>query len=278
MAQTNREKALNYLKNGEGGIYDELGAAYPQAANTQIEEVVANDNLKGIQINVSGAPSEYIMFYLHGGGYVQCSPNTYKNIISDMANKAGINTFLLKYRLAPQHPYPAALEDAIKGYKALLNQGKKIILTGDSAGGGLAFCLAHYLKKENLLLPELLMGISPWVDLREGSFWLDTEEDTQILNGTADLYCEEHQKNDPLVSPILSDFTGYPPSFIVMGETDFLKEQVLAAQQKAANAGITLTSKVYPGVAHAWYYDPTHEQTKALFNDVGSFINQHIAK
>lgn len=205
------------------------------------------------------SPPRATLLYLHGGGYVACSPGTHRALTSAFA-LAGYRTFAADYRLAPEDPFPAALDDAVDVYRALLSEGggKRIVVAGDSAGGGLVMSLLLSLRDQGLQLPAAAVLFSPFVDLAV------TGESVQrnaarcamfrpeSFSRAAQLYLGDQDVRTPLASPLYADLHGLPPLLIHVGEDETLLDDSLRLADRAQQAGALVQLKVWPSVPHVW--------------------------
>ncbi|WP_300296963.1 alpha/beta hydrolase [Ferrovibrio sp.] len=201
------------------------------------------------------------LLYLHGGGYICGAPRTHRAITARLARRLGVAVFALDYRLAPEHPYPAALEDALRAWRWLLVEGyrpDRIWLAGDSAGGGLALALMLACRQQNLPLPAAAALFSPWTDLAcSGAAFTENIErcawfmPTQI-RFAADLYAGETAKNDPLLSPLYGDLAGLPPLVLHVSDSELLRDDTLRLAERAHAAGISTRLRLWHGLPHAW--------------------------
>ena len=206
------------------------------------------------------SPSHTIL-YLHGGGYVFCSVKTHANMTRAWAEQAGGQVFSVDYRLAPEHPYPAALEDALAAYEYLLDQGvepQSIVVSGDSAGGGLSLALLLKIKDLGLPMPAAALLLSPWTDLTGGGASLQANSDAcafftgdMIRNG-ADHYVAEADAEDPFISPLNGDLSGLPPMRIYVGNTEVLEDDSLRLFAKAQEAEVEAELRVWNDQPHVW--------------------------
>jgi len=209
------------------------------------------------QATAADAP---VLLYLHGGGYFACSPRTHRPLTSWFA-KAGFRVFAPEYRLAPEHPFPAAVEDAEAAYLALLDAGfgaESIVVAGDSAGGGLALALLMRLRDRKHRLPVAAALFSPWTDLaatgdslrenarREAMFWAPG------ISHAAAAYLGARDPRIPLASPLYGDMRGLPPLSIDVGARETLRDDSTRFAARAREAGVRVTSRVWPVVPHVW--------------------------
>lgn len=207
--------------------------------------------------------SPEIILQLHGGGYIGKIRNVYRDfavLYSRMPEPRRVLS--IDYRVAPQNPYPAALEDALAAYQWLLDmgyQGEQIILAGDSAGGGLALALCAWLRDNRLPLPKGLVLMSPWTDLtasgasyeenyKKDPLFGNTRE-SMIYNGE---YIGGHDPKDPYISPVFADFHGFPPMLFQVGSIEMLLSDSLTAEKKAREAGCLTKLTVYEGMFHVF--------------------------
>ncbi len=219
---------------------------------------------------VGGIPGEWqgatdapvTLLYLHGGGYFACSPRSHRPITRGLA-QGGLRVFAPAYRLAPEHPYPAALEDAVAAYQGLRASGaRRIVLAGDSAGGGLALALMLKLRALDLPMPDRAVLFSPWTDLaatgpslktnnrRCAMFWGDgIARAGAPYIGTAD-------PRDPLISPLYGNMTGLPPLLIHVGEAEVLRDDSTRMAERARAAGVPVDLRIWPVVPHVWQIMP----------------------
>ena len=202
-----------------------------------------------------------VLLYLHGGGYVCGAVDLYFGLCSSMVQAFRMRALLLEYRLAPEHPFPAALDDARKAWRWLLAEGYSagdIVIAGDSAGGGLALALVLALREEGEALPGAILCLSPWTDLtnlspsHRGRAKAELILQTEVLNEWAGLYAGEADLKDPLISPAKADFRGFPPLFIQVGSDEILLDDALIVAAKAKAAGVDVELRVWKGLWHVW--------------------------
>jgi len=200
-----------------------------------------------------------LLLYLHGGGYAFGSPNTHLEMAGLLSKFAGVQAILPAYRLAPEHPYPAALDDVDLIWHALRRAGwaaNQLLLAGDSAGGGLALGLVLRLLAAGEALPRRVALLSPWVDLSlDASRHAETPCDyltTSAVQRFAWLYTRGHDPRDPFASPRFADFSGIPPTLIQAGEVEALRHQIEDFATQAIDDGAELNLEIWPGMFHVW--------------------------
>lgn len=201
------------------------------------------------------------LLYLHGGAYVFGTVEGYGGLCARLAMRGGFTTYALDYRLAPEHPYPAALEDAYAAYMALLEQtgAAQIVLAGDSAGGGLSLALLHKLRDEGVALPAACALICPWVDLTNSgdSHHLNAHRELVIPHPlpqrAAAWYAGGTMLNTPGLSPLFGDQSGLPPLFIQACRDEILYSDATRLAQAVEKAGGNALLEVYDGLWHDWH-------------------------
>ena len=229
--------------------------------------------------------ADKVILYLHGGGYALCSANTHRPLAASIGKAAGVKVLFPEYRLAPEHPFPTAIEDAVSVYRWLLRQGynpENIIFAGDSAGGGLSIAAALVLRDQNEPLPRALICLSPWVDLTSSgdSYRKNKAVDPYLtvkgVRDAARMYSgHEIPLDHPLVSPVFADLTGIPPLFIQAGNHEILQSDAELLAKKARQAGVEVYLKVWDKMWHVWQIsgDRLPEAKKAI-SDIGNYIKK----
>lgn len=229
--------------------------------------------------------SDFVVLQLHGGGYIGKLKNVYRNFAKLYADMAGgMKVLTLDYRVAPKHPFPAALEDAYVAYCFLQNLGydhKHILLAGDSAGGGLAMALCHYLKDQGQQLPCGIVAMSPWTDLTASGESYDTNYERDPLFGkTRDslLYNKDYiGENDPMnayISPMFGDFREFPPMLIQVGSYEMLLSDSVGVAAKAREQGVKVRLSIYDGMFHIFQMAAKMlPESKRAWVEIGKFID-----
>ena len=221
-----------------------------------------------------------VILYLHGGGYTCGSLEYAKGFAATLASECGVRVFCPAYRLAPEHPYPAALDDALESYQYLLKKGyepRQILLAGESAGGGLIYCLCLRLKQLGMALPCGLVGISPWTDLTgSGDSYRDNrEKDPSMTPELLQFYakCYTQDPTDPLCSPLFGDLTGLPPSLLFVGGDEVMLDDTRALHNRLLSAGCRSKLHIAPERWHAYVLYCLNENMAQDFEDINHFLD-----
>jgi epsilon-lactone hydrolase len=210
---------------------------------------VRSETMEGIHCEwlvPSGTDPAKLIFYVHGGGYVSGSCSDHRNIVSKFAVQTGVTNLVYEYRLAPEHPFPAGLEDSVRLYRQVFASGYKpenILIAGESAGGGLCLAILLALKQQGIPMPAAAVAISPWTDLTCSgeSYRTKNKKSAAPMNSWtvfSNHYAGGHRLSDPLISPIFGDMKGLPPLFINSGEDDELFDDGRLFAEKAKAAGV----------------------------------------
>lgn len=220
-----------------------------------------------------------VLLYFHGGGYVTGSHRTHRGLVSQITSKGGFKGFVVNYRLAPEHPFPAALEDAMEAYRYLLSQSYRpedIVLGGDSAGGGLAVALMYQIREAGMDMPKAAVLICPWLNLKNdgasGQFNKGKDPIINLEKGNfwAEKYVADADMENPFISPLYGDPSGLPPVYIQAGGRDLLLSDATDMYDKMKAAGCDVRLDVYEDCFHVW-------QAFWLFLSEADKANQQIA-
>jgi epsilon-lactone hydrolase len=253
-------------------------AKIPEGIN--IKEQIIN-GIRSEWLTPVGANPEKLILYVHGGGYVSGSCNDHRGFVSKFAKQTGMTNLVYEYRLAPEHPFPAALEDSVIIYEWLIFSGYKpgnIIIAGESAGGGLCLALLLALKERNILLPAAAIAISPWTDLTysSDSYLTKNKVSAAPLNSWivfSKYYAGDKEKSFPLISPLFGDLKGLPPLFINSAANDELFEDGKKFAEKAKEAGVEITFREGKGMLHCYpLLSPMFREAKEAMDEIVSFI------
>lgn len=228
---------------------------------------------------------EHALLYLHGGGYTGGSPALHRDLAHRIARASGMSALVIDYRLAPEYPFPAALEDAAFAYRWLLEQGYapgKIALAGDSAGGGLSAALLIYLRDAGDPLPAAAALLSPWTDLcmTGKSINFLENQDPQLtrrgLQEMANAYRGTHTANEPLISPLYGDLHGLPPLLILAGTHEILLDDSVRFADRAGKTGVDVTLQIRENMGHVWpAFAMVLPEGKQAIKLIGTFIKRH---
>ncbi len=246
-------------------------------------------------VSASGVPAEWIVpaeadptrmiLYLHGGGYAIGSITTHRGLAARIAQAARARLLLIDYRLAPEHPFPAALEDALAAYRWLLSQGmdpRHLAIGGDSAGGGLTLATALSLRDASDLLPAALFLISPWTDLTFSGDSVRSRASRDPVLAISDdwteiAYAGKYPLTHPFISPLFADLRGLPPTFIQVGSEEILYDDSARLEAKLIAAGVVNRFEVWDGMWHVFQgFAPYVPEAQQAIQRIGAFLDQHI--
>ncbi|MEC7548298.1 MAG: alpha/beta hydrolase [Pseudomonadota bacterium] len=219
------------------------------------------------------------ILYLHGGAYCTGSPDSHREMVARIARTTEREAFILNYRLAPEHPYPAALDDAMAAYTDLLSRHQDIVLVGDSAGGGLAMALAERISQTDYAQPNAMVLLSPWCDLTcsgptmESNRRIDPMLHPDWLTSSAAMYAAESAKDEPGISPLFGDMSGYPRTLIQVGSDEILLSDATRAEAAMKKAGVDVTLQVSEGMWHVFqFHAAILKSSKKAVYKIGNFL------
>jgi len=260
---------------------DALGTRYAVAPDVRIEPVDAG-GVPAEWTQAPGARPDRVILFLHGGGYVSGSIRSHRYMVAEAGRQAQARTLVLGYRLAPEHPFPAALEDALAGYRFLLASGiasAHIALAGESAGGGLAVATLVSLRDAGMPLPACVWCSSPWVDLEMSGPTMDSKApvDPLIQRGyleeLASAYLHGTDPRTPLCSPLHAELHGLPPMLIQVGSAETLLSDAVRLAEAAGEADVRVELQVWPNMIHAFsLFFPQLAQGRQALEAAGAFI------
>jgi monoterpene epsilon-lactone hydrolase len=261
--------------------FEEAMRYVPVADDVQRAPVTVG-GVGALDVVVGGATSDDIILYLHGGGYVIGSAESSVPLASELARRTSAKVIALDYRLAPENPFPAAVDDAKAAYQGLLSQGiapGRIALAGESAGGGLAVATALALRDAQVPLPASILAMSPWADLTlSGSTLVAKQPVDATLTGdgmrrSARDYVGSADATDPYLSPIFGDLHGLPPVLIQSGSHEILLSDALRLASRAADDDVRVTLDVVPGVPHVFQaYAAVLDEGEAALGRAAEFL------
>jgi monoterpene epsilon-lactone hydrolase len=277
-----QEPSVEEVRKG----FDTLAAIFPAAPDVDSERVDAG-GVPAEWIDVPGANPGCVLLYLHGGGYAIGSVNTHRDLTSRIARAAGVRALSVEYRLAPEHPHPAAVEDSTAAYRWLLGQGiepDRVVIAGDSAGGGLTLATLVALRDAGDRLPAAGVCLSPWVDLEgigESMTTLaeiDPLLDRDGLEWMAKLYLGGLDPRTPLAAPLYADLAGLPPLLIQVGKAEGLLDDARRVAERALASGVDVTLEAWDDMIHVWHiFASVLPEAREAIERIGGFIRKRTA-
>lgn len=283
-------QSLRNAPDRSGMTIEELRAAQTQkAAQHPVPPDITCEpcDLDGVPaewIIAPAASSDHVLLYFHGGGYYRGSIETVREMVSRMSRASGVRVLAIDYRLAPEYPFPTAVEDAVTSYRWLLNNGytpNHITVGGDSAGGGLTVALMVAARDQGLPLPAAGVCLSPWVDLSQSgvSYTTRAAADPSVtkayLDKYADLYLNGADPRTPLASPLFADLTGLPPLLIQVGTAEVLLDDAVQLAARAQEAGVKVELDRWEDMTHVWHNNgPDLPESQQAIARLGTFVTQ----
>lgn len=261
--------------------FDAMGGAYPTATDVKVEAATAN-GVPAEWTTTPDAQADAAVLFLHGGGYVVGSLLSHRHMVSEIGRAARARTLALHYRLAPEHPFPAPVEDAIAGYRFLLAQGlrpERIAIAGDSAGGGLTVAALVAIRDAGLPQPACGWCISPWVDMQAiGDSMRDNAARDPSVQRDAILEMARHymgtaDPRSPLAAPLHADLRGIASLFIQVGSVETLLDDALRLARRAGLADVPVDLQIWPEMVHVWHlFHPELKAGRRAIEAGGAFI------
>lgn len=252
---------------------DSLGVLFGSKKEMSMR-VIDMEGLYGEWISVNRAHmKKYVILYCHGGGYMTGSSLYARTLTTKLATSTSMDVLCFDYRLAPENPYPAALEDAVKAwdYLMLLGYGARdVIVAGDSAGGNLALALTHKLKQDGRILPRGLMLMSPWTDLTKSGKTYQTRASVDpvlsenYIDEAIASYTGGEDLENPLVSPLFGSFDGFPPTYIQVGDNEILLGDSLLLHKYMLKENVSVRMDIFPGMWHVFQMSPFKTAYEAM--------------
>ncbi len=240
--------------------------------------------VQGERLRTSGSRDDRVLYYLHGGGFAMGIFGSHREMVASWCTSMSCVAFLPDYRLTPQHPFPAAPEDCMAGYRWLLEQNidaRNIVVAGDSAGGCLSLALIQDIRDAGLPLPAAAILLSPAADLTMSgeSILFNERKDPmfhlQALLMMRNAYVSEQQISDPLASPLFGDFAGLPPLKILVGSTEMLLSDAQRVAQRAKDASIDVQLDVWQGMPHVFPVIRMLPESELALKEIRHWLDQH---
>lgn len=278
-----RDQPAPDLETMRAGM-EKLTADFPLAEGTECLEDVADEEVVVTWVRAQGMKANRAMLYFHGGGYVMGSPDTHKSLASRISEAAGIPVLLVDYALAPEAPFPRAVDEAMIGWRFLMSRGlspERCVIGGDSAGGGLALALLQRIRAEGGEMPAGCVCLSPWADLAGtgDSAQPGAVDDPMVtregLQAMGELYAGD-RLDDPEASPVHADPAGFPPLLIQVGTRECLLDDARRVAEKARDAGVDVTLEEEEGLIHVWQMFPDVPESDAAVGRIGQWITDRI--
>jgi epsilon-lactone hydrolase len=265
--------------------YDRAERVFPTPADVTVETVQAPER-PAEWLTPPAARGDAVVLYFHGGGYAIGSPRSHRHLAAAIARAAGTRALLLDYRLAPEHPFPAALEDAVVAFEWLLARGiapDRIVLGGDSAGGGLTVASLLALRDRGIPRPGGGVCISPWVDLTcSGASYATKAESDPIVTrdaveALAQAYVRSGDRKAPLVSPLFADLRNLPPLLVHVGSEEVLLDDAIGLGARARAAGVDVKVEEWPEMVHVWHWFlPILDEAEKAIAGIGDFVRARV--
>ena len=265
---------------------DDVGSVWPVADDVKLEAADVS-GLQGEWSIVPGSEPSRVLMFFHGGGYCSGSIVSHRRMVTEAGRAGGMRTLAVAYRLAPEHPFPAAYDDVLTAWRFLRNEGippARIAVGGDSAGAGLAVALIGQLRDAHEELPGCAWLVSPWTDLTMSGSTFATKDGVdpiihkEYLNELANAYLPTGiDGKDPRVSPLYADLTSFPPLLIQVGSAETLLDDATRFASAAGAMDVPVTLEIWPHMIHAWHLWNAHlEPGRRALANAGAFIRAHL--
>jgi acetyl esterase/lipase len=264
----------------------EIWSRFSHAPTDLAYEPVAAGGVRAEWVVPPGASEGRALLYLHGGGYVICSPDTHREMVAHLARASGCRVLLLDYRLAPEFPFPAAVEDAVAAYRWLLAQGypaRGLAVAGDSAGGGLTVAALVAFRYLGLPMPGAAVCFSPWTDLACTGETLASKASEDpivsrpLLEQLAQTYLAGADPRSPLASPLYADLRGLPPLLVQVGTAETLLDDSRRLADRCREAGVEVSLEEWEGMPHVWHFFVSFlPEAQQAIARAGQFLRQHL--
>jgi epsilon-lactone hydrolase len=266
---------------------DEVGSYWPIAGDVKFAAIDLG-GVAGEWSTVPGSDDDRVLMFFHGGGYCSGSIVSHRRMVTEAGRAAGMRTLAVAYRLAPEHPFPAAFDDALTAWRFLRREGiapSRVVIGGNSAGGGLTIALINRLREGGDKLPACAWLVSPWTDLTMSGSTLAAKEAVDPLIHK-DYLCELVEayvppgmdRKDPRISPLFADLRGFPPTLIQVGSAETLLDDATRFAAMAGSADVRVTLEIWPHMIHAWpLWNARLDAGRRALANAGAFIRRHSA-
>ena len=279
----------------EGLSVEEQRAEMEEAVAVFAQFQLAED-VKCEAVNAGGVPAEWVtapeavdervIYYLHGGGYMIGSISTHREMAGRLSRAAAARILLIDYRLAPENPFPAAVEDSLAGYRWLLSTGvdpAQMIIAGESAGGGLTVATLVALRDTGDPLPAAAIPVSPWVDMEALGESMTTKADVDPISSRegilviAKAYLGDADTRTPLAAPLYADLSGLPPLLIQVGTAEVLLDDATRLAERAKATGVEVVLEPWEDMIHMWHFFPMLPEAQQAIDRIGEFVREHTS-
>ncbi|MGO9383973.1 MAG: alpha/beta hydrolase [Mycobacterium sp.] len=294
MASPQLQQVIEAIKSlagmASGSSIEELRAtneqmARPAEPDITSEPIVAN-GVNAAWISAPGAPDDRAVLYLHGGGYIMGSLNTHRDMMGRISRAAQTRVLGLDYRLAPEHPFPAAVDDTVAGYRFLLDQGlpsARLAIAGDSAGGALTLAALVAGRDAGFPMPAAAVCLSPFLDLEGTGESITTRANVdpiatpEVIDVWAKAYLAGADPRTPLANPLYADLAGLPPLLIQVGDHEVLLDDSTRLAERAQAAGVQVKLEIWREMIHRWHsYAAVLPEGQQAIEDIGAFLREQI--
>jgi acetyl esterase/lipase len=267
-------------------VFEKFATSTPMPPDIKCEKVSAG-GVEAEWISAPNSSADRAVLYVHGGGYVLGSINTHRDLMGRIARASGARVLGINYRLAPEHPFPAAVDDSVAAYRWMLAQGLKpnrIAVAGDSAGGGLTVATLVAIRDAKLPVPGAGVCLSPWIDMEGLGESMKTRAaadpvvQREGLLGMAAAYLGGQNARTPLAAPLYADLKGLPPLLIQVGDAETLLDDSTRLNDRAKAAGVSTKLEVWPEMIHVWQMFASFlPEGQQAVDGIGSFLKEHAA-
>lgn len=263
-------------------VFDQVATRQRLAGDVEVHGMELGGRLTERVTTSQTAPGRNVL-WLHGGAFILCSPATHRGIAGRVSRRARATVYVPSYRLAPEHPYPAAFEDVLAAWDELTEEvdPSRIVIGGDSAGGGLTMQLLVHLRDQGRPMPACAVLLSPWVDLSGSgpTMWERNDYDWMLpaehMHLAAEAYAGDLPLTDPRVSPLFAELHGLPPLLVHVGTDEIVHDDGVRLVAKAKRAGVDASVGVWDGMFHVFHAFPVPEARRA-WREIGGFIGRHL--
>jgi phosphinothricin tripeptide acetyl hydrolase len=267
--------------------FDALADLFPQTGDVYSAERTKIGGIAGEWVRTRASLADAALLYLHGGGFSIGSPKSHRHLAGALSIESGLPLFVADYRLAPEHKFPAALDDALAAYRGLIESGiapDRLAIAGDSAGGGLTVSTLVAAREQGLPMPACAVAISPWCDLSQGgeAYRARAKRDPIVSKGSLDslalAFLGKTDPRTPLASPLYADLKGLPPLLIQVGTEEALYDDAVALKARAEDAGVEVSAESWGGMIHVWHiFHPILSEGRDAIARAGRFLRARMS-